>query len=237
MICYKSVRSERLTDPAEPSLVKRAEDALRRQILKRGAEDLLPSQGELAATLGVSRTVLREAMKHLEAEGLVEIAQGRRIRVKPAGPQASVRTLDAMLRRTDGSLAHLLEVRRPLEGEIAALAAVRIRPDEIDILRRTLVEMKSLKTLDRLVDADLLFHRTLAVATRNPVFPILLDTLAGLLRASRVASIGNHGVSAAVDGHQEILAAVERRDPKAARDAMLRHLRWNERQLKDTPQW
>src|SRR5436190_8473641 len=110
-----------LVKPDAQSLVKQAEERLRRQILKRGPNDLLPSQGELAASLGVSRTVLREAMKHLEAEGLVEIAQGRRIRVKPAGPQASMRTLDAMLRRTDGSLAHLLEVRRPLEGEIAAL--------------------------------------------------------------------------------------------------------------------
>src|SRR5205085_2436719 len=114
--------------------------------------------------------------------------------------QASMRTLDAMLRRTDGSLAHLLEVRRPLEGEIAALAAERIRPDELVILDRTIAEMQVLKTLDLLVNADLLFHRTLAVATRNPVFPVLLDTVAGLLRASRIASIGHHGVAAAVEG-------------------------------------
>lgn len=221
----------------EPSLVKRAEEQLRRQILKRGPNDLLPSQGELAATLGVSRIVVREAMKHLEAEGLIDIAQGRRIRVKPAGPQASVRTLEAMLRRSDGSLAHLLEVRRPLEGEIAALAAERIRPEELETLASTLIDLKALRTLDRRVDADLLFHRTLAVATRNPVFPLLLDTLAGLMRASRYASIGTHGVDAAVEGHEEILAALRARDPKAAREAMLRHLRYNEKQLKDSTLW
>jgi GntR family transcriptional repressor for pyruvate dehydrogenase complex len=222
-----------LVDPREPSLVKKAEEHLRRQILKQGDHDLLPSQGELAAALGVSRTVLREAMKHLEAEGLIEIAQGRRIRVKPAGPQASMRTLDAMLRRSDGSLAQLLEVRRPLEGEIAALAAERIRPEELQTLEAALIELRALKTLDRRVDADLLFHRTLAEATRNPVFPLLLDTLAGLLRASRYASIGTHGVAAAVEGHQEILDAVKARNPKAAREAMLRHLQANEKQLKD----
>lgn len=215
------------------SLVKQAEERLRRQILKRAADEVLPSQGELAASLGVSRTVLREAMKHLEAEGLVEIAQGRRIRVKPAGPQASMRTLDAMLRRTDGSLAHLLEVRRPLEGEIAALAAERISADELAVLDRSIIELEALRTLDLLVAADLRFHRTLAEATRNPVFPILLDTIAGLLRVSRYASIGTHGVGAAVDGHREIFAAVSARDPKAARDAMLRHLQANERQLKE----
>lgn len=226
-----------LIDPNEPSLVRKAEEHLRRQILKRGANDLLPSQGELAVALGVSRIVVREAMKHLEAEGLVEIAQGRRIRVKPAGPQASVRTLDAMLRRSDGSLAHLLEVRRPLEGEIAALAAERIRPEDLQILENTIIDLKALRTLDRRVEADLLFHRTLAEATRNPVFPLLLDTLAGLMRASRYASIGTHGVDAAVLGHEEILRALRARDPKAARDAMLLHLRHNAKQLKGTTLW
>jgi len=231
------MKNEPLVNPLEPSLVRKAEEHLRKQILKQGDHDLLPSQGKLAISLGVSRTVLREAMKHLEAEGLIEIAQGRRIRVKPAGPQAAMRTLDSMLRRSDATLAQLLEVRRPLEGEIAALAAERIQADEIRILEETVVELQALQTLERRVEADLLFHRTLAVATRNPVFPLLLDTIAGLLRASRVASIGTHGVAAAIDGHQEILAAMKARSPKAARDAMLRHLRANERQLKGTKLW
>jgi GntR family transcriptional repressor for pyruvate dehydrogenase complex len=221
----------------EPSLVKRAEDRLRRRILREGAPELLPSQGALAADLGVSRTVLREAMKHLEAEGLLDISQGRRIRVRPAGPQASLRSLDAMLRRTPGSLAHLLEVRRPLEGDIAALAAERRSPAHLETLERSLAALDALRTLESRVDADLLFHRTLAVATGNPVFLLLLDTISGLLRASRQASIGTHGVRAAVDGHREILDAVRDRKPKAARDAMLRHLRANENQLKDTDQW
>jgi GntR family transcriptional repressor for pyruvate dehydrogenase complex len=221
----------------EPSLVKQAADRLRRRILGKRAPDVLPSQAALAADLGVSRTVLREAMKHLEAEGLLDIAQGRRIRIKPAGPQAALRSLDAMLRRSDGSLAHLLEVRRPLESDIAALAAVRRGPDHLDTLERALSALGALTTLELRVDADLLFHRTLAVATGNPVFLLLLDTVAGLLRASRYASIGTHGAQAAVDGHREILDAVRAQDPRAARDAMLRHLRANEAELKDTKQW
>jgi GntR family transcriptional repressor for pyruvate dehydrogenase complex len=226
-----------LIDPNEPTLVKRALDHLRRQILKRGAHDILPSQGEIAANLGVSRIVIREAMKHLEAEGLIEIAQGRRIRVKPVDSQASIRSLEAMLRRSDGSLADLLEVRRPLEGEIAALAANRIGVDHLRTLETTIPDLETAKSLDRRVEADLLFHRTLAEATGNPVFPLLLDTVAGLLRASRVASIGTHGVAAAVEGHREILEAMRSRNPKAAREAMLRHLQYNEKQLKETPLW
>jgi len=221
----------------EPSLVKQAEDRLRKRILKKGPHDLLPSQGDLAAELGVSRTVLREAMKHLEAEGLLDIAQGRRIRVRPAGPQASLRSLDAMLRRSPGSLAHLLEVRRPLESEIAALAADRRTPAHLELLETSLKELHVLRTLELRVDADLRFHRTLPEATGNPVFLLLLDTVAGLLRASRYASIGTHGAQAAIDGHRDILDAVQARKPAAARDAMLRHLAANEAQLKDTEQW
>lgn len=226
-----------LTRATEPSLVKQAEDRLRRHILKKGPHDLLPSQGALAAGLGVSRTVLREAMKHLEAEGLLDIAQGRLIRVKPAGPQAALRSLDAMLRRSEGSLAHLLEVRRPLESDIAALAAERISPAQIQTLEASLAALDALTTLELRVDADLLFHRTLAEATGNPVFVLLLDTLSGLLRFSRYASIGTHGARAAVDGHREILDALKARDPRAAREAMLRHLRANEAELKDTGRW
>src|SRR6185295_17132942 len=171
--------SEPLVRRDEPSLVKQAEDRLRRRILRKDAPDVLPSQGALAADLGVSRTVLREAMKHLEAEGLLDISQGRRIRVRSAGPQAALRSLDAMLRRTPGSLAHLLEVRRPLEGDIAALAAERRSDAHLDTLETSVAALAALQTLDRRVDADLLFHRTLAEATGNPVFLLLLDTVAG----------------------------------------------------------
>src|ERR1700682_1443322 len=138
------MKHEPLAGAHEPSLVEKAEERLRAQILKQGANDLLPSQGALASTLGVSRTVLREAMKHLEAEGLIEIAQGRRIRVKPAGPQAAMRSLDATLRRSEGSPPKLLGVRSPLEGEIAPLAAERIRPDELRTLDDTIVDLRVL---------------------------------------------------------------------------------------------
>lgn len=231
------MRNGPLARASESSLVRQAEDRLRRRILKQGPHAVLPSQGRLAADLGVSRTVLREAMKHLEAEGLLDISQGRRIRVRPAGPQAALRSLDAMLRRSPGSLAHLLEVRRPLEGDIAALAADRRTDAHLATLETSVAALAALSTLELRVDADLLFHRTLAEATGNPVFLLLLDTIAGLLRRSRMASIGTHGAQAAIDGHREILDAVRARNSKAARDAMLRHLDANEVQLRKTDQW
>jgi len=213
-----------------PQVVER----LRTFILARtDQEHTLPSQGELTRQLGVSRTVLREAMKLLEAQGLVTVSQGRRAEVRPAGAHAVIESLGAHLERTDGSLLHLVEVRRPLEGEIAACAAARISPDQLGEAELALGDLHAAKTLEQQVAADLRFHRVLAVATGNPVFVVLLDTLAGLLKASRVHTIGTFGAHAAIEGHRDILRALRQRDPKAARDAMLRHLGWNERQIRE----
>jgi GntR family transcriptional repressor for pyruvate dehydrogenase complex len=183
--------------------------------------------------LGVSRTVLREAMKLLEAQGLVTISQGRRAEVRPAGPQAAIDSLDTLLQRTEGTLLHLVEVRKPLEGEIAALAAERIDHFLLTQADRAVSDLEHAKTLDEQVAADLRFHRVLAEATGNPLFVVLLDTIAGLLKASRVHTIGTFGIRAALDGHRDILRALRRRDAKAAREAMLHHFRWNERQIRE----
>ena len=217
------------------NLTRQAVEKLGAYILSHSKDKTwsLPSQGELGRMLGVSRTVLREAMKLLEARGLVSIEQGRRMRVKPAGPQASIDSLDAMLQRTEGSLLHLVEVRRPLEGEIAALAAGRM--DKLQLLNAEIAvgDLAAARTLDEQIAADTRFHRILAEATGNPVFVALMDTVAGVLRASRAHTIGTYGAHAALEGHKDILAALQRRDPKAAREAMLRHLQWNEQQIRE----
>ena len=210
-------------------------ERLREFVLAHSRQDrrALPSQGELTKMLRVSRTVLREAMKMLEAQGLVAVSQGRRPQVRPAGPQAAIESLDALLQRTDGTLLQLVEVRRPLEAEIAALAARRATPSHLLSAQSALTDLQQAKTLDQQVAADVRFHRVLAEATGNPVFVVLLDTISGLLQASRVHTIGTFGARAAIEGHREILAAVQRRDPAAARDAMVRHFKWNERQIRE----
>ena len=217
------------------SLLQQVVERLRAFIVARpkDAPRTLPSQGELTRQLGVSRTVLREAMKLLEAQGLIFISQGRRPQVRPAGAHAVIESLGAHLDRSNGKLLHLVEVRRPLEGEIAALAALRLTDDQLESAELAIDQLQAAKGLVEQVDADLRFHRILAEATGNPVFVVLLDTLAGLLKASRVHTIGTFGAHAAIEGHRDILRALRKRDPRAAREAMLRHLGWNERQIRE----
>jgi GntR family transcriptional repressor for pyruvate dehydrogenase complex len=196
-----------------------------------GADGCLPPEGELASTYGVSRTVIREAMRSLRAQGLVEVAQGRLPRVKPPAPETAIASLETLLRRSNGSLLHLLETRRPLEGEIAALAAERATPAHLDELQAAINAQQEAPTLEGQIEADLRFHRVLAEATGNPIFGLLLETLAGLMRNSRQQTLAQSGVAVALQGHRAILKALRARNGTAARAAMLEHLRLAERDL------
>ena len=224
--------SPKLVPLERGDLVRGAVEQLRAFVLSRPGDEELPSEADLAQRLGVSRTVLREAMKHLQAQGLVQLSQGRRARVRPADPRATIETLDVLLRRSEGSLLHLVEVRRPLEAEIVELAARRATPEALAEAEAAIDAQEKASTLEARIEADLAFHRALAKATGNPVFVLLLDALAGLMRASRRTSLGKYGNRIPVEHHRAILEAVRRRDPAAARAGMLGHLGANERHLR-----
>jgi GntR family transcriptional repressor for pyruvate dehydrogenase complex len=197
-----------------------------------GSQGVLPPEGELATGYGVSRTVIREAMRSLRAQGLVEVAQGKLPRVKPPAPEAAIASLDTLLRRSKGSLLQLIETRRPLEGEIAALAAARVTPEQLGELQRAIDAQAKDPTLEGQIDADIRFHRILAEATGNPIFVLLLETLNGLMRSSRLKTLSYSGSERALRGHRAILQAVRARDANKARRAMLEHLTLAERDIK-----
>lgn len=197
-----------------------------------GSDGVLPPEGELAASYGVSRTVIREAMQRLRAQGLVEVAQGRLPRVKPPAPETAIASLDTLLRRSKGSLFQLIETRRPLESEIAALAALRATPEQLAELQRAIDVQAASPVVEEQIEADLRFHRILAEATGNPIFGLLLETLAGLMRTSRTKTLAQSGVETALLGHRAILKALRGRDANAARRAMLEHLTLAERDLR-----
>jgi GntR family transcriptional repressor for pyruvate dehydrogenase complex len=196
-----------------------------------GADGFLPSQGELATSFGVSRTVIREAMRGLCAQGLVEVSQGCAPRIKPPDSQPTVASLRLLLRRNRATLLHLAEVRQPLESEIAALAAERANAEHVRQLERAVHDLATGAQLDARIEADQRFHRILAEGTGNPVFVLLLETLAEFLRSSRERTLAYSGVEQALVGHRAVLAAVQNRDALKAREAMQQHLRLAARDL------
>lgn len=228
-----AVRSKReLDNELAPRLVESVVRSLRERILAgEFAEGVLPPQGELATEFAVSRSVIREAMQQLQSSRLIELSQGRNARVVPVGSEAIIDNLQLFMQRSQASLLHLAEVRQPLEAEIAALAAERIDDEALLRLHISNRKLAEAKTPEEQIDADIDFHRILAESTGNPIYLFLMDALAELLRESRRKTIGLGGVEPALEGHRAVLQAVQKRNAKAARAAMLEHVQASRRDL------
>jgi GntR family transcriptional repressor for pyruvate dehydrogenase complex len=202
----------------------RAANQLLEMVISGGLEpgERLPPERELCAQLGVSRTVVREALNLLEARGLISIEHGRGAVVSGGNPRAVRDTLGLLLRVQPKTLWELLEIRRILEVEVAGLAAERAGPDDVTAMRLRLDRMRdSIEVSEGYVDADVEFHALLARATRNEVLLTMLEPVVDLLRAS-AARPGN--ALRALGEHERILRRVEAGDSVGAREEMRAHL-------------
>jgi GntR family transcriptional repressor for pyruvate dehydrogenase complex len=219
---YRTVRTSRLFE----QIVQQVEDSILKGQLKPG--DQLPAERDLAQSFGVSRTAVREAVKTLREKGLVEAYSGRGTFVTNGTSQAMRQSLDLMIRINpqEGS-ANLAELRQVLEPEIAGLAAERVEEQLMTTMREAVAVMdRNLHDPGAYVEADLDFHLALAEAAGNPLILSLLDSIVGLLREqrSRIFRVDG-GPERGQFHHKQILAAIERRNPEAAREAMRAHLR------------
>jgi len=217
---YLPVQSERLYE----RIVEQIESAIAAGDLKVG--ERLPPERELAAQFAVSRTAVREAVKILREKGFIEIHPGRGTFVTNKSPNSMRQSFDTLLKygAEDGS-TNLVEVRAILEPEIAALAATRMTDEYIHDMREAVETMDAAPDMDVYVEADLDFHLALAEATQNPIIPVLMDSIIDLLREQRKRiGLSEGGPARGQKHHKEILEAVTRRDPEAARNAMRKHL-------------
>jgi GntR family transcriptional regulator, transcriptional repressor for pyruvate dehydrogenase complex len=218
---YKTIRTSRLYE----QIVQQIEESILKGALKPG--DQLPAERELAQRFGVSRTAVREAVKALSEKGLVESFSGRGTFITDGSSQAIQKSIDLAARTSqpDG-LAHLAEARAILEPEIAALAAGRIEEQHLVTMREAYEVMeRAAHDPEAYIEADLDFHLSLAEAASNPIILSLIDSIVGLLREQRMRIFKvEGGPQRGQFHHKQILEAVERRDPKAARKAMQAHL-------------
>ena len=187
----------------------------------------LPTERELAEQFQVSRTSVREAIKILQQKGLIEVHPGRGTFIVDSVSQSFQHSLDLIvsIEHTRG-LSNLIEVREMLEPEIAALAALRATPDEIEMMRKAVAVMdESLHDADAFVAADLNFHSAMAEATNNTLILLLLEPIVDQLQDQRKAIfLVEDGAARGQYHHKEILGAVIQRNSEAARDAMRAHL-------------
>jgi len=180
--------------------------------------DRLPTERVLCARFGVSRTVVREAVRSLETKGLVEGRAGSGVYVTKQSAQPAAQLLGLAI-QSDAELtwADVMEARRALEIEIAGLAAQRRTDADLAALRRALDDHRAaLGASDRAgvaAHADVRFHAALAVASHNGVMPILLGAIEGvLLEARRVSMRLERALREGITHHARILRAVNKGD-------------------------
>ena len=209
-----------------PSLVEQFCSRLARQLRDEvdSGDGRLPPERLMAERLGVSRTVLREATKRLELQGLLEIRHGSGIRAvnrlhKPLSGSVSI-----LLPELQERLRQLSEARAAIEPEIARQAALKAKSQDVKQLRGIHERLVAATIHDEAVEADIDFHRTLARIAGNEILKLMLESLADLGRESRRVTIGNVGRQRAIDHHAAILNAVTAHDANAAAKAMKHHM-------------
>ncbi|MDQ2998312.1 MAG: FadR family transcriptional regulator [Chloroflexota bacterium] len=195
----------------------------------------LPSERELADQFGVSRTVVREAVRGLVAMGLLEVRPGSGTIIRSPSARSVTQSMSLFLRSGQAVLDHtkVHEVRRVLEIEIAGMAAERRTDEDLARLHLILDEMEAIVKPPQIVSSerdhyaanDVAFHSALAQATHNELFSLLLDSVVDVMIKVRQMGFDVPGsLLQALAFHRAILAQVEAGDAAGAREAMRVHL-------------
>lgn len=199
--------------------------------------DKLPTEVELVRQLGVSRTVVREAVSRLRNAGLVEPRQGLGVFVMPRRTRPL--DLEAEAADTKSKVLQIVEVRRAMEGEAAHLAAARATPGDLARMRQALDAIDAaVASGGDGVDEDLAFHQSIAESTGNTVMVSTVRYLGEVLRSGIRVTRANEArrgdfIEAVRQEHHAILAAIEAGDGTAARTAARRHMKHAAARLQD----
>ena len=189
----------------------------------------LPSERDLAQQAGLSRTSVREALRILEVDGLIEIRPGRgggaRVR-RPAGDELT-RQLELFIWGRNVGAEHLHDVRTALET-LGAEGAARYRTDAdvVELIRRTEAVENAVGNLDRYLDANLAWHMAVARASHNELLVSIMEVLSNAIHDATESNAFNSPQlrRATLDIHRAILDAIIAGDPDAARRRMARHV-------------
>lgn len=189
--------------------------------------DKLPTESDLCGALGVGRSTLREALKSLAFIGLVRMRAGDGTYVSEPRHGLLDRILTQGLLKSEQSLADVCETRTVLETELAAFAAERATPDDLNAIKTLLDRGTELVERDPKAYSgiDLEFHLTVANCSHNKVLALLLMDIRDLLAEWIVKSQELPGLVAnAHDQHKRIFRCIADHDPAGARKEMRAHL-------------
>ena len=198
-------------------IVHRLEEMMLQGALTPG--ERLPPERDLAASLAVSRTSVRQALAVLKERGLISVRAG-------AGSSVIITDLAGSLGSFKERVLEPMEVRQLLEPQTARLAAERASSIDLDEMERLLVAQEARYQCGlTFVEEDILFHRQIATSANNRILLQVIDNVQMMLRDSREISLAtNEGSRISLKGHTQIYAAIQNRRPDEAYEAMAVHI-------------
>jgi GntR family transcriptional repressor for pyruvate dehydrogenase complex len=209
-------------------LVDRVVNEIQRLIVEGQLEPgmKLPPERDFAEQLGVSRTVIREAVHILVTKGLLETRHGVGTVVRRVTNDQVIASLNILLQAQGISLENLHDVRSILEVEIAGLAAQQATDNDILTLNALIARMEAaMNDPETFVAGDADFHQALARMSHNPLLGVLLDSIRDLMQEVRLLVHRHpHLYQIVMPDHRCLMERVIAKDPEGARQAMREHL-------------
>jgi GntR family transcriptional regulator, transcriptional repressor for pyruvate dehydrogenase complex len=214
-------------------LIEKLESLVLKGVLSPGEQ--LPSERQLAHLLSVSRASLRQALKVLQVMGVLEVRHGSGNYLSEAAEEILKVPPRILVPLRGLTQAELFEVRRSMEAEAAAAAAERATPKDLEAMRIELDGMRA-HDHDRVAYGthDLAFHNAIATASSNRCFIWFLSLANRVLYQALLRRPMPKGMESSIEEHENILHAIEARNPVLARNEMLKHVSYAKYYMLDT---
>ncbi len=232
----RPIRKRSISDEIVDQLV----DLIGRNELSPG--ERLPPERDLCRHFGVGRTSLREALRSLATLGIVEGRVGEGTFISEDSSRHLEKSLQWGILLDDKGVEDLIETRLMLECQTAESAAQRATTEDIRFIGETLSDLETaLRSQERFLAADLTFHLGIANASQNGILANMVSLTRNYLQQWIVQSLddpsspdGERRAHLSLEEHRAILAAIEARDPRLAREHMRLHIASSSRGLKRT---
>ena len=224
MISFQPVKTGKISE----RIARQIKDTILSGAMKSG--DRLPPERELVGRFQASRISIREALKNLEASGLLTIKPGSGVFVSEVNSKPMSESLASMLRIKKVSINELTEARLILEPNIARLACDRVSPGDLKKLEANIAEaLAVIKSTASARVKNIEFHSLLAESTRNSVLTLTVKTLLDVLQemSSEIVDDSPPSVEIAshtVKHHKKILEALKRRDAEKVFALLRKHI-------------
>ena len=216
---YTQVKTGRLADQVSEQL----KEAILRGRYQTG--DKIPSEHQLVSIFGVSRVIVREAIRNLERSGLIEIKRGPTggAFVQPVRHDAVSQIVQDLFRHAKGTVDHIMEVRLQIEPIVARLAAERATRGDIRMLEEA-IEGHPESPGKEYVASNINFHRLLADCAHNPIYHILVNILMDFTEALIFRLKQEDLVLHDTVSHNKLLKLVRQGDAAKTQEIMRSHL-------------